>query len=162
MFEDLKTQRLLWEEQKRQVDGMYAPHGDIIDLDIGGTHKITTTRSTLCAAKDSSLAAMFSGRHKLSIHNGRVFLDRDGEAFCSVIKFLRNSKVPLFDNKIEENAFYEELDYWSIPLDFNCGQNEGEHEQAFDPNWCAPTLQLGADFKSLRKNDANHGIVFCK
>ena len=91
---------------------MFEIEGNIFDLDIGGTHKITTTRSTLCAAKDSTLAAMFSGRHKLSIHNGRVFLDRDGETFCCVIQFLRNGKIPLFDNKIRENAFYEELDYW--------------------------------------------------
>ena len=61
---------------------MYQSLESIIDLDIGGTHKITTTKSTLCSAKDSTLAAMFSGRHKLSIHNGRVFLDRDGDTFC--------------------------------------------------------------------------------
>lgn len=100
---------------------MYAPEGSIIDLDIGGTHKITTTRSTLSNARDSTLAAMFSGRHKLSMHNGRVFIDRDGETFCLVIQYLRNGKLPLFDNKLKENAFYEELDYWQISLDHNCG-----------------------------------------
>ena len=82
---------------------------------------ITTTRSTLCSVKDSTLAAMFSGRHQLSIHNGRVFIDRDGETFCQVIQFLRNGRVPMFDNKLRETAFYEELDYWQIPLDNNCG-----------------------------------------
>ena len=29
---------------------MFTAEENIIDLDIGGTHKITTTRSTLCAA----------------------------------------------------------------------------------------------------------------
>ena len=38
---------------------------DIIDLDIGGTHHISTTRSTLCRFKNSALAAMFSGRHAM-------------------------------------------------------------------------------------------------
>lgn len=28
-------------------------------------------------------------------------------------------------------------------------------------NWCAPTLDLSADYKRLKKNDSNHGIVFC-
>lgn len=46
------------------------------------------------------------------MHNGRVFIDRDGEIFCQVIQYLRNGKIPMFDNKIKENAFYEELDYW--------------------------------------------------
>lgn len=64
------------------VTKMYQPEGSIIDLDIGGTHKITTTRSTLTSRSDSTLAAMFSGRHQLSTHNGRVFIDRDGETFC--------------------------------------------------------------------------------
>jgi hypothetical protein len=57
---------------------------------------ITTTRNTLVSVKDSSLAAMFSGRHKLTKHNGRVFIDRDGEAFTSLLSFLRTGKVPLF------------------------------------------------------------------
>ena len=68
---------------------MYCPEENIFDLDIGGTHKITTTKSTLCSAPDSTLAAMFSGRHKLNRHNGRVFIDRDGETFMMVINYLR-------------------------------------------------------------------------
>jgi hypothetical protein len=64
---------------------------------------------------------MFSGRHKLTKHNGRIFIDRDGETFCFLISYLRNGKIPLFDNKIKENAFFEELDFWQIPLDNHCG-----------------------------------------
>lgn len=71
---------------------------------------------------------MFSGRHELPLHNGRVFLDRDGETFCQVLAYLRNGKIPLFDNKLRENAFYEELDYWQISLDNNCGQNDGSDD----------------------------------
>ena len=55
------------------------------------------------------------------MHNGRVFLDRDGEIFTLVLQYLRNGKVPLFENKIKENSFYEERDYCQIPLDSNCG-----------------------------------------
>jgi len=95
---------------------------------------------------------MFSGRHKLSIHNGRVFLDRDGDTFCQVINYLRNGKIPIFDSKIKENLFFEELDYWSIPLNFNCGMNDNNEKQSFDPNWCANTLELNEDKKILKKN----------
>lgn len=38
---------------------------EIIDLDIGGTHLITTTKSTLTKFKKSVLAAMFSGKHEI-------------------------------------------------------------------------------------------------
>lgn len=55
---------------------------------------------------------MFSGRNKISTHNGRVFIDRDGETFCVIINFLRTGKIPLFESKTKETAFYDELDYW--------------------------------------------------
>lgn len=123
-LDSLTVEKQTWNDNKQKVDRMYEPEGNIVDLDIGGTHKITTTISTLCTAKDSTLAAMFSGRHKLSMHNGRVFIDREGETFCHVIQYLRIGKTPIFDNKIKENAFFEELDYWQIPLDLNCGSND--------------------------------------
>jgi predicted ATPase len=112
---------------------MFELPDNIIDLDIGGTHKITTTKSTLCSVSNSTLAAMFSGRHRVNMHNGRVFIDRDGEAFCMMINFLRSCKIPMFDSKTKETAFYEELDYWTIPINFYVGENEENSEsQTFD------------------------------
>lgn len=61
---------------------MYQAPAEIVDLNIGGTHLITTSRRTLTSVPESTLNAMFSGRHALTIHNGRVFIDRDGNAFC--------------------------------------------------------------------------------
>ncbi len=78
---------------------MFEEPSEIIDLNIGGTHLITTARSTLTQVKDSSLAAMFSGRHRLSKHNDRVFIDRDGDAFCAMLSFLRTGKVPMFQSQ---------------------------------------------------------------
>ena len=120
-YEELNVEKKRWEENRKRVEGLFEQSENIIDLDIGGTHKITTTRSTLCMAKDSTLAAMFSGRHNLSIHNGRVFIDRDGETFCLIITYLRSGKLPIFESKIKENTFYEELDYWQIPLNLHVG-----------------------------------------
>ena len=36
-----------WKENLKIVDSLNCKESDILDLDIGGTHKITTTRSTL-------------------------------------------------------------------------------------------------------------------
>lgn len=47
---------------------------DIIELDVGGTHMIATARTTLTKFPSSDLGSMFSGKHKLNMHNGRVFL----------------------------------------------------------------------------------------
>ena len=44
------------------------------------------------------------------------------------------------------------MDFWQIPIDSNCGQNDGPEElQTFDANWCAPTIDLSADSKKLKK-----------
>jgi hypothetical protein len=81
-YEELKADKQRWHENKDKVEKMFSRQEDIVDLNIGGTHKVTTSRRTLTSVKDSSLAAMFSGRYPLTKHNGRVFIDRDGEAFC--------------------------------------------------------------------------------
>jgi len=59
---------------------------------------------------------MFSGNHEISKHNGYVFIDRQGEAFINMINFLRNNKYPLFKDKNEEINFFEELNFWQIPV----------------------------------------------
>ena len=75
---------------------MYAIKDDIIDLDIGGTNLITTSKRTLMKFEGSTLEAMFSGRHDLPRHNGRIFIDRDGQAFVDMISYLRNGVKPPF------------------------------------------------------------------
>lgn len=85
---------------------------EIIDLEIGGTHFITTTKSTLTKFKKSVLAAMFNGKHEIQYHKGRVFLDRDGQAFSSVISYLRTGKIPAFENAIDEQKFRDEMHYY--------------------------------------------------
>lgn len=51
-FKNVETVKLdkekeLWRENLKIVEGLKCKESDILDLDIGGTHKITTTRSTL-------------------------------------------------------------------------------------------------------------------
>lgn len=129
--------------------------GEIIEMNIGGTHMIATTKDTLCKDNNSTLAAMFNGKHKLKTLEGRVFIDRDGDAFCMLLSYLRNNKLPLFESKAQENIFYEELDYWGVSLD------SGSRVFAeFDAEWCAPTLRL-ASGTVLHKHEPFHGVVFC-
>ena len=107
---------------------MYQVKEDIIDLDVGGTHKITTTKRTLTKFEGSVLEAMFSGRHELPRHNGKIFIDRDGKAFSDVISYLRSGLKPPFKDENDgsldlihfrgriicqrEKQFYRELEYW--------------------------------------------------
>jgi hypothetical protein len=99
---------------------------DIIELDIGGTHRITTTRNTLCKYKYSGLAAMFSGRHAMQYNKDQVcFMDRDGDPFCKLISFLRTGQLPVITDKKQEHLFREEMIYWQIPFDGNEEEEKG-------------------------------------
>lgn len=59
---------------------------------------------------------MFSGRHEIPKHNNRMFIDRDGLSFQNMVNFLRNGKFPIFKDKNEELNFFEELEFWQIPI----------------------------------------------
>ena len=107
---------------------------EIIELDIGGTHKMATARATLTKFPSSALGCMFSGKHKLKKHKGRIFIDRDSEPFVSVMSYLRTGKVPVFNSKTEEVRFLEEMDFWQIPLETAHG-SDFSGEQEFDPDW---------------------------
>lgn len=61
----------------------------IIRLNIGG-HYFTTSRTTLSSDANSMLAAMFSGVHKLSKCDNRMyFIDADGTHFQWILNYLR-------------------------------------------------------------------------
>jgi hypothetical protein len=119
---------------------------------------------------------MFSGRHELPKHEGRIFVDRDGLAFTNMINYLRNGKFPVFRDKNEEISFYEELEFWQIPVNENSNiliileENTIKQLLQFDPDWCASTLILEQNNTLIKKHsnklaynlDLQHGIIFCK
>lgn len=58
-FDTIQMEKEICRENKKRILKLQKDSDDIIDLDIGGTHHITTTRSTLCKFRNSVLAAMF-------------------------------------------------------------------------------------------------------
>jgi len=152
----LHSEQHNWEQNLAQSAYFYTPPKDIIELNIGGT-LVATTRNVLCKYENSALAAMLNGKHKMKMHKGRLFIDREGETFCMVLSYLRNNKIPQFSSKSQENLFFEELDYWQIPAKI-----QTEEIPEFDSAWCAPTLKLESNNMVVRKHGPQHGVVFCK
>eukprot|EP00359_Climacostomum_virens_P002922 CAMPEP_0204913664 /NCGR_PEP_ID=MMETSP1397-20131031/11509_1 /ASSEMBLY_ACC=CAM_ASM_000891 /TAXON_ID=49980 /ORGANISM="Climacostomum Climacostomum virens, Strain Stock W-24" /LENGTH=372 /DNA_ID=CAMNT_0052084947 /DNA_START=914 /DNA_END=2028 /DNA_ORIENTATION=- len=155
-WDKLSTEKSQWEESKARAQTLYTPEDSIIEINIGGTHFITTTKATLMKHPDSALSAMFSGRHPISRHKGKAFVDRDGQAFVQMVSFLRNSKIPYFQSLEEEVNFFAELDFWGVPAD----PQEPDTPKQFDPNWCAPSLTLLKNNTELVKSGTVHGIAF--
>ena len=72
---------------------------DILELNIGGTHEIATTRATLTKYKNSALAVFFSGQSPIPMIGDKYFIDRDGEQFINLVNFLRTGKFPIMKSK---------------------------------------------------------------
>lgn len=148
-----------WKQSLLIAESLQCNENDILELDIGGMQKVTTTRSTLTKYPSSALAAMFSGRHKLPYHNGKIFIDRDGTNFLLMLQYLRNGKIPSFIDNSQRENFYEELDFWQIP--FEDYTSKASSPFLFDPAWCAETLKIESEGKVINKCNVTHGIVFC-
>ena len=56
-----------------------------------------------------------SNNTNFNLHNGRIFIDRDGPTFLNVINYLRNGTFPSFKTDKEKLLFDDELDFWQIP-----------------------------------------------
>lgn len=54
--------------------------------------------------------------HELKKIDEEIFLDRDGQAFETLVNYLRNDRkvFPEFSDKNSENQFYKEMHYWGI------------------------------------------------
>lgn len=154
----LQDARAQWELFKAKAELQYAPESNILEIDVGGLATITTTRSTLMKVPNSTLAAVFSGRHPITFYKGRAFVDRDPKAFCDMINFLRTDKLPVFGSGWDEACFFEELEFWGIPKEFEARLDESPKQ--FDPNWCAPSVLIDSDNTVLRKSGSSHGIAF--
>jgi hypothetical protein len=155
-WDKLASEKLQWEESKARAQTLFMSEDSIIEINIGGTHFVTTTKATLMKHPDSALSAMFSGRHPITRHKGKAFVDRDGHAFVQMVSFLRNSKIPFFQTMEEETSFYAELDFWGIPAD----PQEPDLPKQFDHGWCAPSLTLIKNNTELVKSGTVHGIAF--
>uniref|UniRef100_A0A0G4HRY7 Potassium channel tetramerisation-type BTB domain-containing protein n=1 Tax=Chromera velia CCMP2878 TaxID=1169474 RepID=A0A0G4HRY7_9ALVE len=117
-------------ERRRVVDPQMAAEGTV-DLNVGGV-VFETSRETLVQQGGSFLASLLSGRHLVSRdRQGRVFLDRDPEAFRLVLNFLRNPKSPPVPGSSEESevivreAEWLGVRFFPFPLVFACGGHSG-------------------------------------
>ena len=108
-----------WEKIKAQLNRASRKDTEVVKFNIGGTHFTEVTIATLNHDKKSFLSKMFSSGDNfkpLVQDDGRIFIDRDGEAFMHVIDDLRNGKtmLPEFHGNRDRRNFFKELNYWAI------------------------------------------------
>eukprot|EP01117_Protostelium_nocturnum_P017608 TRINITY_DN7198_c0_g1_i1.p1 TRINITY_DN7198_c0_g1~~TRINITY_DN7198_c0_g1_i1.p1 ORF type:complete len:191 (+),score=45.46 TRINITY_DN7198_c0_g1_i1:497-1069(+) len=87
----------------------------IVDLNVGGSF-YTTSISTLACDKDSMLASMFGGNFDVQKrHDGRVFIDRDGEVFKFILQYLRDGELDVdYLDELTKRRLLKEASYYCI------------------------------------------------
>jgi hypothetical protein len=89
---------------------------DVVTLNVGGLH-LMTSRKVLCSQPKSKLASLFSGGFPLrAAEDGTIFLDRNGESFSELIKWLRDSD----DTSAIPQQAVAEAKYWEIRFKQSC------------------------------------------
>jgi|TARA_B110001450_G_scaffold139230_1_gene130498 hypothetical protein len=98
---DLLKEKDEWEKDKKALEKVSNPSGEVINLNIGGMKGVTTSIDVLTSDKGSNLEKLFKGEHKQKMIDGEVFIDRDGETFKQLLNYLRNGQdlIPEFDSK---------------------------------------------------------------
>jgi len=111
-------ERASLETDKDAIKAMVNMDGEVIPLNVGGTHHLMTERDVLTLCKGSLLEKMFNGLHELKKIDEEVFLDRDGKTFLNLVNYLRNDRTvfPDFMDRNDEIHFFKELDFWKIPI----------------------------------------------
>lgn len=148
------------EEKKKQEedcddddDNKYNDN-DTIDLELSNQSTIKVKRALLRKFSNSTLAACFNGQVQLPQRNGKYFIDREELGFTLMLNFLKTSKIPKFNDEQEEQAFFDEINYWKINIPIN------KNNLKFDMNWCPNFFVVDKTQKCLSSTDVLTGIVF--
>lgn len=85
---------------------------DIIEIDVGGTAKLSVARATMCQIPRSKLQAFFSCSKKT------CFVDRDAKHFTMLVNYLRSDRsvMPSFSHDGERKLFEHEAEIWDVPV----------------------------------------------
>lgn len=158
-WRDLNSAQTRYSEVEALADSLYLPEQDILSLDIGGEGCITVGRPTLLRHPDSALAAMFSGRHQLPTHKGKIFIDRNYRSFARMISYLRTGHYPLYLSPMEDQELKAELDYWGVPWELSPPESPTPPVLSFDAHRSSSYLQFQDDYQTAIKPNSEHAVL---
>ena len=126
----------------------------IIEIELSDGVIIKEKESVLKKYPNSTLAACFNLDLNLPKRNGRIFIDRESESFKLLIYYLENNKLPKFKSNVEEKKFFNEVNYWRIPIHIS-----SKNILKFNSEFCPHIFTLDKKCQILSKSTMNHGIV---
>ena len=90
----------------------------------------------------------------LSKRKGKIFIDREPQNFKNLIYYLENDKLPNFKNKSEEKKFFNEINFWKIPMNIS-----SKNILKFNPMFCPYFFAIDKKCQILSKLNFSKGIV---
>lgn len=103
---------------------------------------------------NSVLAACINGKISLPQRNGHFFVDRNSKDFKLLLYFLKKSKLPKFQNLLEEKNFFKEMEFWRIPIKVS-----SKKKLQFDLNLTHNCFIIDKTKTILTKKNNLHGIT---
>jgi hypothetical protein len=130
----------------------------IVELELSNDEIIKIKISVLKKYPNSVLSAYIinneSKSELLSKRKGKIFIDREPQNFKNLIYYLENDKLPNFKNKSEEKKFFNEINFWKIPMNIS-----SKNILKFNPMFCPYFFAIDKKCQILSKLNFSKGIV---
>lgn len=129
---------------------------DIIRLNVGGV-SYSTTRQTLSSQPNSLLCRIVDGSSIpdsiLSLPDGTIFIDRDGDLFTFVLHYLRAGKLALPDGFKDLCRLKDEADFYKL---------DQLYELCLEIEPLKTKQSNGGAFSSSGENGESHAFTQCR
>ncbi len=126
----------------------------MVQIKLSNGEIIKTKLSSLKKYPNSVLAIYINKEINSPKKQGNIFIDRDPDNFKYLLYFLENDKLPNFKNKSEEKKFFNEINFWKIPMNIS-----SKNILKFNPMFCPYFFAIDKKCQILSKLNFSKGIV---
>ena len=135
-------------KEKEKIVELELSNGEIIKIKISFLKKYPNSVLSAYIINNESKSELLSKR------KGKIFIDREPQNFKNLIYYLENYKLPNFKNKSEEKKFFNEINFWKIPMNIS-----SKNILKFNPMFCPYFFAIDKKCQILSKLNFSKGIV---
>lgn len=135
-------------KEKEKIVELELSNGEIIKIKISFLKKYPNSVLSAYIINNESKSELLSKR------KGNIFIDREPQNFKNLIYYLENDKLPNFKNKSEEKKFFNEINFWKIPMNIS-----SKNILKFNPMFCPYFFAIDKKCQILSKLNFSKGIV---
>jgi len=135
-------------KEKEKIVELELSNGEIIKIKISVLKKYPNSVLSAYIINNESKSELLSKR------KGKIFIDREPQNFKNLIYYLENDKLPNFKNKSEEKKFFNEINFWKIPMNIS-----SKNILKFNPMFCPYFFAIDKKCQILSKLNFSKGIV---